>query len=293
MSDAGSVTPTVEAPPLPITFSVVGVQKAATTTLYTLLGRHRRIVRGEIKERHFFDDETLEWDPPDYADYHAIPTKPWHRIAGDMTPIYLFWPRALERMRDYNPDMRLIASFRDPIERAFSQWSMERDRDPFFPDFDDVIADDRFAALPAAAAADSRDVTIRTHTLAARGLYGQQVRRGLECFDRDQWLMFDFRDLVGEPTSTLDRVTDFLGIDRYRRYPSLTRSHAGTSDHRGAPPSGDAIRALADLYGPDLADFEALSGVDTSPWPTSKVLAGDLDPGDLAAQLAKRAGLVG
>lgn len=289
MSDAAGLP---EGSPFPITFSVVGVQKAATTTLYTLLGRHRRIVRGDIKERHFFDDETRSWDPPDYADYHTIPTKEVQRIAGDVTPIYLFWPRALERMRDYNPDMRLIAIFRDPIERAFSQWSMERARDDAYPDFGDIVCDERFARLPDAEAAAGRDVTIRTRTLVARGLYGAQVRRGLECFDRDQWLMFDFRDLIRDPAPVLDRVTDFLGIERYRNYPTLKQRHAGKSDHHGAPPTGDVIRELAKLYEPDLAEFAELSSIDVSSWPTSRIIAGELDPGDLAERLARRAGLL-
>jgi hypothetical protein len=45
------------------------------------------------------------------------------RIAIDATPSYVFWPHAMERMRAYRPDMRLIASLRDPIERAFSHWA--------------------------------------------------------------------------------------------------------------------------------------------------------------------------
>ena len=31
-------------------------------------------------------------------------------------------------MRDYNPDTRLIVVLRDPLERAFSQWRMQRER---------------------------------------------------------------------------------------------------------------------------------------------------------------------
>ena len=35
---------------LPISFAIVGVQKAATSTLHTMLVRHRHIARGDAKE---------------------------------------------------------------------------------------------------------------------------------------------------------------------------------------------------------------------------------------------------
>ena len=42
-------------------------------------------------------------------------------------------------MRAYNPEMRLVASFRDPIERAFSQWSMGRKQKNVYPEFSEAI----------------------------------------------------------------------------------------------------------------------------------------------------------
>src|SRR5205085_460923 len=49
-------------------------------------------------------------------------------IAGENTPIYLYWRPALPRIRDYNPAMKFIVILRNPIERAFSQWNMQRTR---------------------------------------------------------------------------------------------------------------------------------------------------------------------
>lgn len=279
---------------LPITFSIVGVQKGATSTLYGMLGSHRRIARGPAKERHFFDDETRSWDPPDYSDYHTVTAKSRIRIAGDATPIYLFWPRALERMRAYNPEMRLIASFRDPIERAFSQWSMERGRKVPLPDFGAAIEDERFIDVPATMpeGRGARRGALRTRTLVGRGLYGRQLRRGLDLFDRDQWLLLDFREFLGDPSATLDRVTDFLGVERYRKYPELQKRNASPDNHEGLPPTGEDLARLADLYAEDLADFTELSGLDTSAWSTARILAGSLDPAELADKLSRRAGLI-
>ena len=50
---------------LPIGFAIVGVQKAGTTSLYTMLTRHPAIVGGPQKELRFFL-EPHDWSSPDY-----------------------------------------------------------------------------------------------------------------------------------------------------------------------------------------------------------------------------------
>ena len=59
-----------------------------------------------------------------------------------------------------------------------------------------------------------------------------------------------------------------------------------------APPSAEDVSALAALYAADLAAFAETSGLDVAAWPTARVLAGSIDPGDLAVALADRAKLV-
>ena len=167
---------------LPISFALVGVQKAATSTIAFYLLRHRHVSRGERKERHFFDKDFLDWDNPDYSDYSSPRRTPRQKIAGDYTPAYLFWPRALERMHRYNPDMLLIASFRDPIERAFSQWQMDYARHEAFPQFAQAIAQDTFETIPDRVPDGWQPGELRRRALATRGLYGAQLERAFEIY---------------------------------------------------------------------------------------------------------------
>ena len=43
-----------------------------------------------------------------------------------MSSLYLYDPRAPERIRDYSPDMKLVVSLRDPVERAYSSYLNQR-----------------------------------------------------------------------------------------------------------------------------------------------------------------------
>jgi hypothetical protein len=270
---------------VPITFAIVGVQKAATTTLSNLLGRHPRVVNGPQKELRFFIEDR-NWSDPDYDTYRR-PAINGEDVAGDATPAYLIWPHALERMRAYDPAMRLMASFRDPIERAFSQWAMERARHRRYPDLPQAIelyADDPLPDDPV----PGRPGRQLQRTLFARGLYGEQLERALPLFPRDQWLFFEFRDLLADHTRHLDRATDFLGLDRFAHYPRLRKSMAMPKANPGTRPSVAAVEHLVGRYAADLPVFERLSGISTASWPTRQVIDGRLEVEALHARLCER-----
>jgi len=276
---------------LPVSFAIVGVQKAATSTLHSMLVRHRHIARGDAKELHFFDDERLDWSAPDYSHYGVRRTAAGQRIAGDATPSYIWWPEALERMHRYNPDMSLIATFRDPIERAFSQWSMERKRQPSYPSFSRSIQIFGDLSLMHGLPPGKTSREMRRAAMVVRGLYGAQLRRGLSIYDRSQWHLVPFRRFVTEPHDVLDDLATFLGIGPWHAYPKQ-RENPTPRDQVGAPPTADDMSRLAEFYAGDLADFATLSGFDVSDWPTSRLAAGTLSPADLAADLARKVGLL-
>ncbi len=276
---------------LPVGFAVVGVQKAATSTLYRMLVKHPEVAGGPEKEMRFFLDEQRDWSQPDYAEYARAANNPRLRLAGDATPAYFFWPHALERMAAYDPRQRLIVSLRDPIERAFSQWSMERYWDPEFPDLADAVEQWGHAELPTEVPAGQTPAQLRRQSLFVRGLYGEQLARGLAHFGREQWLVLDFRDVVGRPERTLDATTDFLGLERFTTYPPALHRNRTPTDHTGAAPSVAQVSGLVERYAPDLARLEELSGLDTSAWSTRRVAAGELSAADLTARMLGKLGL--
>ena len=105
-----------------VDFIIPGVQKAGTTALFDHLGDVPGIALSTVKEVHFFDDESIDWARPDYRAYEAQFASVQGAVVGEATPIYLYWPNALERIAAYNPVMRLIVMLRDPVERAWSHW---------------------------------------------------------------------------------------------------------------------------------------------------------------------------
>jgi hypothetical protein len=274
---------------LPITFAVVGVQKAGTTTLYSMLAEHSSVAAGPQKELRFFL-EPHDWSDPDYSAYRR-PAGRRATVAGDATPGYLFYPGAIERMHRYDPGLRLIASFRDPIERAFSQWAMERTRHEDYPDLPEAIARYGDDELPTTAPEDASPSALLQRSLFTRGLYGAQLERALAFFPREQWLLVEFRELLREPHAVLDRATELLGIPRFTAYPALPRKMAAPESSPGTRPSVEAVEGLVRRYADDLARFTRLSGLDVTGWPTVQAAAGTLATQELRDLLCDGLGL--
>ena len=259
--------------------------------MHSLLAQHPSVARTPKKELHFFDDESRDWDSPDYSTYTAKRTGQGQTVAVDATPVYLFWPPALPRMHAYAPGMRLVALFRDPVERAFSHWMMQAERSARTPGFDTLVARSLDTEQPEVPPYRWRSPRSRTRSVVARGFYGHQLARGLALFPRDQWLLLDFVDLVGDQAAVLRRVTDFLGVEPYERPPQDEQRRKSTPlpDQGPGNPSGDVLRRLAAAYADDLRRFEELSGLSTDRWSTTRLLRGDLDAEQWASRLRDKA----
>ena len=276
---------------VPVSFVIAGAQKAATSTLYRMLVEHPGIAAGPEKEMNFFNRETDDWSDPDYDHYVRPADNPEVEHAGDATPDYLLWPHAFERMRRYRPDLRVVVTVRDPVERALSQWCMERARRPDVPEFSDAVRRLASRHLPEELPTGVAPWEFRLSALFTKGLYGQQLRRCLASFDRRQVLVLDFADVCGDHVRTLDRVTDFLAVERFADHPALLHRNATRPAPAGAPLAVSDLERLVGVYADDLAELAALTGLDLNRWSTCRALSGELSLTDFTDRLAAKAGL--
>ncbi len=281
---------------LPFTYSIVGAQKAGTSTLQWMLNQHPQVARPPRKEMGWFDVDETAWLDVDHAAYGIRTQHPVHRALGDATPRYLLMPGTLERMHEQRPDLRLIAMFRDPIDRLVSQWVMVRDRQPDkAPDWPEMMAwrpDDFPTSMPPEFEGPGGRARFMRASGVVRGYYGGQLRHGLSVFPREQWLFLDFAGMLSDHARALNQVTQHLGIDRFKPYPPLKKLMAGPTSISGTAPTGADLMALARALEPELAEYVALTGLSVEHWTTERLLTGRLDAGEQAAIYARRAGLL-
>ena len=190
-----------------LAFLVAGVQKAGTSALHDYLSEVPGLQLPPAKELHFFDDEEQDWSAPDYDALHRAFADD-DRVRGEATPITLYWPQALERVRIYNPEMRLILLFRDPVTRAFSHWQMEYARGKETLPFAAAIREGR-GRMARARPTPGFD---RVASYVERGFYGRQLARAIALFERERLLCLSQEQLDHDPDRTVAHICRFLGV---------------------------------------------------------------------------------
>lgn len=239
-----------------------GVQKGGTTSLFGYLKQHPALSAPCRKELHVFDDETMDWRSPDYGPIDHCFAAVDDAIRFEITPIYCFWPPAIPRIKAYNPEARLIFLFRDPFDRAWSQWCMEYARGWETLPFDIAIRQGR-GRLAGLAPTDPPQ---RIFTYLERGCYGAQVQRALANFPPAQMLFLRSEDLRERHMETLQEIARFLGIPPFPDLPVLLEHTRPRHDYPSVPTEQDKAY-VADLLREDMGIFRTLTGIDAHAWP--------------------------
>ena len=154
--------------------------------------------------------------------------------------------------------MRLIFLLRNPIERAYSQWNMQRSRGWDDLPFGEAIRRERErcrAALP---------LQHRRHSYVDRGFYAEQLRRYLHFFPREQILVLRSEAFRADSKAVLDRIARFLGVSSFPEE-QAPEVHVG---QYASPMAEEDREYLRDLYEPSIRDLEKLLDWDCSDWLT-------------------------
>lgn len=241
-----------------VDFVIAGAQKCGTTTLHRLLSRHPEIHMAPVKGTHFFDtEENFSRAEVDYAPYHAQFTpRAEHRLVGEATPIYSFWEPAARRLWEYHAGLKVIVVLRNPIDRAYSHWNMERSRRAEPLDFEEALDQEESRARAALPLQD------RVFSYVARGFYSEQLRRLARFFPAPQRLVLPMEDLVHPDCPAAGRIWTFLGLDR----PAVRDPiHA---NRRSYPETMAAAtrRRLAATFEPEIRELERTLGWDLASW---------------------------
>jgi hypothetical protein len=200
-------------------FLIIGAMKSGTTALYYYLEQHPQVYMSPVKEPNFFAFEGEElgarWPGDqkgindasitDIKSYRALYARATDEKAlGEASHWYLYRPRALERIKHYVPDAKMIAILRNPVERAYSHFlhSVRTGTEPL-TDFAEALQEEASGARKASQREDYFD----------RGLYAGQVQRYFDAFGRDQVKVYLHEDLSSSPHETMKDTFQFLEVD--------------------------------------------------------------------------------
>jgi hypothetical protein len=242
---------------------IAGAQKGGTTALHRKLRPHPEIFRPGKKELHFFDHEGFDWTDPPYDKLHEHFDFTQGPIFGEATPIYIYWPKAMDRLQAYNPAARIIVILRHPAFRALSAWKMEKARGRERLSF--ALAVSWVGRLRVRA---SPRGSARWFSYVERGHYAPQIRRLLNLFPRDQVLFLTSDQPWHDESGTLEKICRFLDVS-----PAPVRPEANAQkyvvpvDTRHIPDQAGAVTdRLSRKFRSDIAETARLTGLDLDAW---------------------------
>lgn len=198
-------------PPLP-DFLVVGPQKCATTWLSDCLYDHPDIRMPESDFVHYFDmfyHKNIRWYQDYFSEYDG------ESAVGELTRTYIRDEKVPERIAKTLPEVKLIFTLRNPIDRAFSHWWHEKSKNKHSFDFEEVL--------------ENFDLY---QNWIVPGLYHRHLMRFSEYFPEEQIKICFFDDLVEDDKQYVQDVYSFLDInDEY--IPSLIDQKSNEGRFRG------------------------------------------------------------
>ena len=264
-----------------VQFAIIGAMKSGTTDLARKLANHTSVCFCDKKEPHFFNSRE-DWITS-LDEYHSYFRPSPGQICGEGSTSYsdlVTYPKVVERLLAYNPELKLIYLVRHPIKRIQSQYAhrlMNGDAEP-----------------------DIRlEFEKRGWRYLSQSSYGTTLKTYQEAFGERQVLPMLFESYIADMGKGVDRVCDFLGIpredlshisarnttvgsnrsrwspvyyvDRILTYsPRVVRRKFGRKislklrEKPTLPP--EIVHQLWEQIEPEVRLFESQSGLDTSIW---------------------------
>ena len=189
---------------------LIGAAKAGTTALWQVLRGHPSVFMSDPKELRFFGSDIpapdyyyLPSSMEEYLSFFSGATD--ERVVGEASPSYLLSKTAALELRDFNPDAKVVAIIRNPVDAMLSHHAMwVHSGVETITDFEQALA-----------AQDSQSNGSRPYWHRYRDVvrYTEQLKRYFDVFPRKQMHVILYDDFKKDPALTYRELLRFLEVD--------------------------------------------------------------------------------
>ncbi len=216
-----------------VNFFIIGAAKSGSTSFYHYLNQHPEIYFSPIKETNYFAKEIqIDALSPNYKKSNVINLENYYKtekleelplsivqkkedyeklfhavkdetILAEASVSYMHSPVAAAEIFKYNPDAKLMAILRNPIERAFSHYLMALRFGYTSLPFREAFDADRKAANKGWGISE---------LFYELGLYHQQLSRFYQLFPKENIQIYLFDDLHKDKNALFQSAFEFLDL---------------------------------------------------------------------------------
>jgi len=175
-----------------VDFIGIGVNKAATSWIAACLNEHPDICISKPKETHYFtSNNSLGIDY-----YKKCFTESSEKlILGEYSPEYFNHPESFERIKQHNPNIKLILCLRNPVDRLASSFYFNKYNGKHnYTTIKEKLRDD-----------PGNDIE--------KGLYAKQLIKLYSIFPKSQVLVVFYEDIRHSQKDFIRKIFQYLRVD--------------------------------------------------------------------------------
>jgi len=243
-------------------FIIGGAPRSATTWLWHLLNRHPDVYMADpvVPEPKFFLVDGLYDQGIEYYSKTWFESAPPGKILGEKTTNYLESPTAAQRICAHLPDVKLVFIFRNPVDRAYSNYLWTKMNGLETESFERALEleESRTRAL------SQQLKYARPFSYVSRGFYRRMLEPYFDLFPWQNILCLRTEDIYHPDTRTqlTDKLCGFLGLGPHTPDDYDQKVVNASLDPDDEPMSPSVRAYLDNLYRSENERFTELVGVD-------------------------------
>ncbi|USR93196.1 sulfotransferase [Phormidium yuhuli AB48] len=245
--------------PLSPQFIIIGAAKSGTSALYSYLASHPKVLPAVVKEINFWSSRFhygLPWYQAHFPAISEAIALEQGFMTGEASPSYFAHPEAPKRLKQAYPNIRLIVSLRNPVDRTISHYYDRVRRRQETRPLDQAIHE----------SLDSNYTTSEEEKLAQNYLqescYGANLKGWYSQFASEQIYVVKSEDLLANPGATSQGVFEYLGLPNHQlhQYRNYNVGHYPNSSAI-APDAERQLRVrLQEYFREDLDQLQDIIG---------------------------------
>ena len=198
-------------------FFLVGTPKAGTTSIYKYMDQHPEIFVPLVKEPNYFTDFgpncKMGTNIKDLNKYLSLYTtaQPFQK-RGDFSVSYMHDHQAYMKIHECNPNAKIIMVIRQPVNRAYSHWLMDK-REGFTDGefYNDFLKDVNF---------EGKKGFCYNSMYYDCSLYADDIEKYRSLFS--DVLVLVYEEIFTDMQKTMESIYSFLNVDNINNH-NLTR----------------------------------------------------------------------
>lgn len=221
-------------------FLIIGAERSGTTSIFNYLSKHPIIKAPGTKEIQYFDryfKNGEDWYNSNFPE----------GMTFEATPTYLIVPKAAKRIQQYNPQMKIIVTLRNPVDMVYSKFYQQKSkgveqRETFEKA---LITENQFIGNDYEKMKNESDYehNYLEYAYLHRAFYYVHLENFYRCFPRNNIFVIQAEKLFQSTQYTMNQLFAFLEIQPIQVEPII---HNKGEDY---PPMKDTTRQhLKELF---------------------------------------------